>query len=136
MSIALLTRRSLIKAGLMMGAVAFCGLRFSSEAYAKVQNLVKTYMQDRLTEVYYADAAMPVRASQDNEQIKATYANFIGKTGGEQAHHYLHMHFRDRSAALKALEAAGELKNPGAERFKDAKYPFEWISEWFKQPKS
>ena len=133
MNIAVLSRRSVLKAGLVLGVIALGGIKLGTKAHAGVRKLLKSYMQDRLTVVYYADMTMPVRASQDNEQIKAVYRDFLGEPGGELAHKYLHMHFTDRSGALDALRAEGKLENPGAARFKEATYPFEWLAKWFSQ---
>ena len=135
MSLFTLGRRAFLKAGLKtglaLGTIALCGIRFGSEAHARAHKLVKSYMRDRLSTVYYADLTMPVRASQDNTQAQAVYRDFLGEPGGEAAHKYLHMHFSDHSAAVKALDTEGKLNNPEADRFKDAGYPFEWMDEWF-----
>ena len=135
MSAAVFSRRVLLKAGLVIGVVVLGGIRFGSEAHARVRKLVKSYMRDRLNAVYYTDATMPVRASQDNEQVQTVYRDFLGEPGGELAHKYLHMHFSDRSKAMNALKEEGKLANPGGERFKEASYPFEWTAQWFSRKK-
>ncbi|MDR1685487.1 MAG: iron hydrogenase small subunit [Desulfovibrio sp.] len=121
------TRRSLLKAGMVLGLAALFGIRMTSKAAAAVTEL-KSFMQKRLDGVYKADSAFTVRASQDNAQVQALYADFLHEPGSHKAHELLHMHFIDRSAGVKRLLAEGKTANRGADEFRDPTYPYEWVS--------
>jgi ferredoxin hydrogenase small subunit len=121
------TRRSMLKAGIVLGVAALSGLRLASKAAAAVTEL-KSYMQKRLDGVYNADKKFAVRASQDNSQVQALYKNYLGEPGSRRSHELLHMRFIDRSAGVKKLQAEGKTVNRGADEFPDPTYPYEWIS--------
>jgi ferredoxin hydrogenase small subunit len=121
------TRRSLLKAGMALGIAALFSLRLTSKAAAAVTEL-KSFMQKRLDGVYNADCAFAVRASQDNTQVQALYADFLHEPGSHKAHELLHMHFIDRSSGVKRLQAEGKTANRGADEFRDPTYPYEWVS--------
>ncbi|MDR2124195.1 MAG: iron hydrogenase small subunit [Desulfovibrio sp.] len=121
------TRRCLLKAGMALGLAALFGIRMTSKAAAAVTEL-KSFMQKRLDGVYGADRAFPARASQDNAQVRALYAEFLHKPGSRKAHDLLHMHFVDRSAGVVKLQAEGKTANRGAGEFPDSTYPYEWVS--------
>ena len=57
----------------------------------------------RAKALYTEDAGKARRKSQENEEIKALYADYLGEIGGERAHHLLHTHYvaRDKYAGIK-----------------------------------
>jgi ferredoxin hydrogenase small subunit len=121
------TRRSMLKAGILLGVAALFGIRLTSKAAAAITEL-KSFMQKRLDEVYRADRAFTARASQDNAQVQALYGNYLHELGSHKSHALLHMHFTDRSAGIKKLQAEGKTANRGADEFRDPTYPYEWVS--------
>ena len=118
------TRRFILKGGLILGGAALLGLNATSKAVAAAKTL-KEWMLDRINSVYKADAAFPIRASQDNKQVQALYKNYLGEPGGKLSHKYLHMHFVDRSKGIKKLHEAGKYPNPRAAEFAGNSYPYE-----------
>ena len=58
---------------------------------------------ERAKALYAEDAGKPCRKSQENQEIKALYADYLGEIGGERAHHLLHTHYvaRDKYAGIK-----------------------------------
>jgi ferredoxin hydrogenase small subunit len=119
-----ITRRFILRGGIALGGAVLLGIHGASKAVAAGREL-KEWMADRIGSVYKADAAFPVRASQDNRQVQALYRNFLGKPGGEISHRYLHMHFVDRSKNIKKLRDAGDYPNPRAAEFEGDTYPYE-----------
>lgn len=113
-----------MKGGLALGGAALLGINFTSKALAAGKEL-KEWMMDRINSVYKADAAFPVRASQDNKQVQALYKSYLGEPCGEISHKYLHMHFVDRSKNITALRATGQYPNPRASDFDKNPYPYE-----------
>ncbi|AMD92230.1 iron hydrogenase small subunit [Desulfomicrobium orale] len=118
------SRRFILKGGLILGGATLLGLRFTSRALAKGKEL-KDWMGDRIGSVYAADKAFPVRASQDNTQVQALYKNFLGEPGSHVSHQFLHMHFTDRSKNIGHLKEAGNYPNPRAAEFEGNTYPYE-----------
>jgi NADH-quinone oxidoreductase subunit G/NADP-reducing hydrogenase subunit HndD len=53
-------------------------------------NSIKLQRKDGL---YLADKALPIRKSHENPEVKAIYADFLGKPLGEKSHHLLHTHY-------------------------------------------
>ena len=119
-----ITRRFILKGGLALGGAALLGINVTSKAIAAGKDL-KEWMLDRINSVSKADAAFPVRASQDNKQVQALYKNYLGQPGGELSHKYLHMHFVDRSKNIQKLRDAGKYPNPRAAEFEGNTYPYE-----------
>ena len=125
MSIILMTRRAVLKTGLLFGGAALLSINCTHKAIAAGKRL-KASMKDRINSVYAADSAFPIRCSQDNTQVQALYKNFLTEPGGSASHKLLHMHFTDRSDYIKKLRDEGKLKNPGAAEFEKENYPYEW----------
>ncbi len=50
----------------------------------------------RAKALYTEDEGKPARKSQDNEEIKTLYREYMGEIGGERAHHLLHTHYTAR----------------------------------------
>ena len=50
----------------------------------------------RAKALYAEDEGKPARKSQDNEEIKTLYREYMGEIGGERAHHLLHTHYTAR----------------------------------------
>ena len=119
-----ITRRFILKGGLALGGAALLGINVTSKAIAAGKGL-KEWMMDRINSVYKADAAFPVRASQDNKQVQALYKNYLGEPGGKISHTYLHMHPVDRSQNIKKLRDAGNYPNKRAAEFEGNTYPYE-----------
>jgi NADH-quinone oxidoreductase subunit G len=46
--------------------------------------------------LYRDDEISAIRCSHDNPEIKAAYADFLGKPNSEKAHHLLHRHYQQR----------------------------------------
>ena len=57
----------------------------------------------RAKALYSEDVGKARRKSQDNEEIKALYQDYLGEAGGERAHHLLHTHYtaRDKYAGVR-----------------------------------
>ncbi len=124
MNTANITRRAILKGGLILGGAALMGIRFTHKAVAATKSL-KDYMMARITSVYNADMSFPVRCSQDNKQVQAMYKNFLGGPGSATSHKLLHTHFTDRSQYIKKLRDAGKLENPSVAEFAGQPYPYE-----------
>lgn len=60
-----LTRRGFLRAACVVAGGAMISLRMAGVAVARFRD-IRDYMLDRIYGVYGADAAFPVRASQDN----------------------------------------------------------------------
>ncbi len=104
------TRRSFIKfAGIACG-YAVLGLNVAKEAVAAAMDFVAK-RQDAVYAADSNDTIYAIKKSQDNPMITALYDKEKGflKEGpcGHDAHHLLHTHYFDRSAAVKALKAKG-----------------------------
>lgn len=74
------------------------------------QPIVKASVRDvvnvsavRAQALYTEDAGKARRKSQDNEEVKALYKDYLGEIGGERAHHILHTTYvaRDKYAECK-----------------------------------
>ena len=124
MSFATATRRGFLKTACLLSGGALLGLRLTGKALAAVKQL-KEYMTDRIDGVYGADARFPIRASQDNGQVKTLYKNFLEAPMGSKAETLLHTRWVDRSAALAKLKAEGAYPNPRAKEFAGTTYPYE-----------
>ena len=66
-----LTRRGFLRAACVVAGGAMISLRMAGVAVARFRD-IRDYMLDRIHGVYGADAAFPVRASQDNAQVRQT----------------------------------------------------------------
>lgn len=120
-----LTRRGFLKAACIATGGALVSIRMTSAAIAKIKE-IKDYMVDRINGVYAADAKFPVRASQDNAQVKKLYADFLGKPLSHKSESLLHTQWRDQSEGYKKLVASGVFPNKRDEAiFKKAPYPYE-----------
>ncbi len=97
------TRRQFIKVGSMTAGVFLLGVNFARDVYAEVKDAV----QSRFEGIYKQDAAMKLRKSQDNPEVKAIYKDFLKEPLGEESEKLLHTEYHDRSAKIKALEASG-----------------------------
>ena len=67
-------------------------------------------MSDRLGGVYGADSKFPRRASQDNQQVRELYANYLGKPLGHKSEQLLHTKWFDKSAKMKELQAKASFR--------------------------
>ena len=47
----------------------------------------------RADSLYDIDEKSVIRKSHENPTLKTIYKEFLGKPGGEKAHHYLHTHY-------------------------------------------
>jgi len=124
MSILHTTRRGFLKAACVMSGATLIGLRWTSKAVAAAKQL-KDHMMERIGGVYDADAKFKIRASQDNEQVKALYKNSLEHPLGHKSEKYLHTTYFDRSKGLAKLKADGKFPNPRAEEFAGNTYPYE-----------
>jgi iron only hydrogenase large subunit-like protein len=50
------------------------------------------YRTKRTNGLYQDDQQLQYRKSQDNPEVKAIYAEFLGEPGGHKAHELLHSH--------------------------------------------
>lgn len=123
MQIASITRRGFLKVACVTTGAALIGIRMTGKAVAAVKQ-IKDYMLDRINSVYGADAKFPVRASQDNTQVKALYKSYLEKPLGHKSHDLLHTHWFDKSKGVKELTTTGKLPNPRASEF-EGPYPYE-----------
>lgn len=102
------TRRSVLKFGFAGAAFLFIsewkiGRLFSSEKE-------KGVLSSRTESVYNQDRKYTLRKSQDNPEVKAIYAEFLGHPCSEKSHHLLHTEYTDRSARITALMKQGVIK--------------------------
>ncbi|MBR4941538.1 MAG: iron hydrogenase small subunit, partial [Clostridia bacterium] len=51
---------------------------------------------ERAKGLYQDDQNLPKRKSQDNEDVKALYEEYLGEPGGHKAHEILHTHYTKR----------------------------------------
>lgn len=100
------------------------GIRLTGRALAAAKQ-IKDYMLDRINGVYGADAAFPVRASQDNAQVKQLYADFLEKPLSHMSEKLLHTSWFDKSEGFKTLTAKGVFPNPRQATFDKSPYPYE-----------
>ncbi|WP_415517952.1 MAG: iron hydrogenase small subunit [Desulfovibrio aminophilus] len=118
-----ITRRSFLKTCGVLGGATLLNAGLPALVRAANEKTLKDYMNDRISAVYGADGKFPIRASQDNPQVKALYKNWLGEPGSEKAHQFLHMHFTDRSQNIKRL--GDKAVNPRAKEFEGQPYPYE-----------
>lgn len=124
MSLMNITRRGFLRGCcILTGGLAF-GIHWTGRAVAAALS-VKDHMKARIASVYREDKRYPSRTSMDNEQVKLLYQKFLGKPLEEKAHHLLHNHWIDKSAAVKKLSEAGQYPSPRGGEFRHKKYPFE-----------
>jgi len=123
MSFANFTRRQFLKVGCIACGGIVAGLRLTGKAIAASKQL-KDHMLDRINSVYAADAAFPVRASQDNPQVIKLYKDWLEHPMSHKAHQFLHMHWTDRSKGIRSLADKKEYPNPRMDEFKGG-YPYE-----------
>ena len=76
-----LTRRGFLRAACVVAGGAMISLRMAGVAVARFRD-IRDYMLDRIHGVYGADAAFPVRASQDNAQVRELYAAYLKRPLG------------------------------------------------------
>ena len=124
MSIKSITRRGFLRGCCVITGGSAIGIHWTGRAVAAVRT-IKDHMQDRIASVYRADKKYPQRASQDNEQVKLLYKEYLEKPLGEKSHHLLHTHWIDKSGALKKLSEAGQYPGPRGGEFRFKKYPYE-----------
>ena len=115
-----LTRRGFLRAACVVAGGAMISLRMAGVAVARFRD-IRDYMLDRIHGVYGADAAFPVRASQD------TPYNAHGKRPlGPLSEKLLHTRWADQSAGYRRLVEAGTFPNPrDVEMFAASPYPYE-----------
>ena len=125
MSIPHTTRRGFLKAACMVTGGMLLSIRMTGRAVAAVKE-IKNYMQDRIASVYTADAAFPVRASQDNAQVKYLYTHYLEKPLSHKSEELLHTKWFDKSAGYRKLLADGKFPNPrDVDMFAKQPYPYE-----------
>ena len=76
-----LTRRGFLRAACVVAGGAMISRRMAGVAVARFRD-IRDYMLDRIHGVYGADAAFPVRASQDNAQVRELYAAYLKRPLG------------------------------------------------------
>jgi len=55
----------------------------------------------RASAIYLADRNMKIRKSHDNPVIQEIYHDFLGETGSEAAHKFLHTHYIQRARFIE-----------------------------------
>lgn len=104
------TRRSVLK----FGAVGAFFLLISewkiSKLFSAQKGEEKGVLSLRTESVYNQDRKYPLRKSQDNPEVKAIYAEFLGHPCSEKSHHLLHTEYIDRSSKITALRKQGLIK--------------------------
>ena len=73
---------------------------------------------ERIEGLYKHDAAMKLRSSYENPEIKALYAEFLGKPLGEKSEELLHTTFTDRSSDLGVRKDVTPETCPTSPKFK------------------
>ena len=53
-------------------------------------------VKKRAQAIYSADEGLPLRKSQDNQEVKKLYEEFLGEPGGHKSHELLHTHYTKR----------------------------------------
>ena len=124
MSIISTTRRGFLKGACILSGGLLLGVRMVDKAYAGVKG-IRDYMADRINAVYKTDLQFPRRASQDNEQVKLMYKEFIGKPLSPKAEELLHTRWFDKSEGIKKLMAVGAYPDRRLPEFKDNPYLYE-----------
>lgn len=120
-----LTRRGFLRAACVVAGGAMISLRMAGVAVARFRD-IRDYMLDRIHGVYGADAAFPVRASQDNAQVRELYAAYLKQPLGPLSEKLLHTRWTDRSAGYRRPVEAGTFPNPrDVEMFAASPYPYE-----------
>ena len=120
-----LTRRGFLRAACVVAGGAMISLRMAGVAVARFRD-IRDYMLDRIHGVYGADAAFPVRASQDNAQVRELYAAYLKRPLGPLSEKLLHTRWADQSAGYRRLVEAGTFPNPrDVEMFAASPYPYE-----------
>lgn len=120
-----LTRRGFLRAACVVAGGAMISLRMAGVAVARFRD-IRDYMLDRIYGVYGADAAFPVRASQDNAQVRELYAAYLKRPLGPLSKKLLHTRWADQSAGYRRLVEAGTFPNPrDVEMFAASPYPYE-----------
>ena len=70
--------------------------------------------------------SFPRRASQDNQQVRELYANYLGKPLGHKSEQLLHTKWFDKSAKMKELQAKASFRIHAFEKeFAAGTYPYE-----------
>lgn len=67
----------------------------------------KRDLRRRINAVHAQDRELAMRSPQDNQQVQALYANWLGQPLGELSRKHLHMSLSDKSERLKKLAKAG-----------------------------
>ncbi|NPV89779.1 MAG: twin-arginine translocation signal domain-containing protein [Firmicutes bacterium] len=94
-----ISRRQFLKGIGVLAGTAVIGtvfLKFGKIVYARSDEYIKL----RAAALYQNDAGMPIRKSHENPEIKAIYAEFLGKPLSEKSEHLLHTHYVDRYVKL------------------------------------
>ena len=126
MSIQNFGRRGFLKVACVLTGGLLIGLKATGRAVAATRSIAQT-MRERIAGVYGADSKFPVRASQDNEQVKELYQRFLTKPLSHKAEEMLHTKWFDKSDNVKELIKAGKFPNPRfAKEFARAPYPYEY----------
>ena len=101
-----LTRRGFLRAACVVAGGAMISLRMAGVAVARFRD-IRDYMLDRIHGVYGADVAFPVRASQDNAQVRELYVAYLKRPLGPLSEKLLHTRWTDQSAGYRRLVEAG-----------------------------
>jgi len=116
-----LTRRGFLRAACVVAGGAMISLRMAGVAVARFRDI-----RDRIHGVYGADVAFPVRASQDNAQVRELYVAYLKRPLGPLSEKLLHTRWTDQSAGYRRLVEAGTFPNPrDVEMFVASPYPYE-----------
>ena len=99
----MMTRRQFLKLGSMAAAACMFGVSTVGDVYAEV----KSFFSRRLASVYWRDAQMPVRKSQDNPLIKQVYRDLLEHPLSEESERLLHTEYVPRSKGIEQLKSVG-----------------------------
>jgi len=104
------TRRTVIKFGALGAFFLLLNEWTIGKLFSSEKGVPKGVLSLRTESVYNQDRKYPLRKSQDNPEVKAIYAEFLGHPCSEKSHHLLHTEYIDRSAKLTALKKQGIIK--------------------------
>jgi hypothetical protein len=104
------SRRTLLKFGAAGAFFLLLSEWKIARLFSSQKSEPKGALSLRTESVYNQDRKYPLRKSQDNPEVKAIYAEFLGHPCSEKSHHLLHTHYIDRSAKIKELRKQGLIK--------------------------
>lgn len=98
-----ISRRSFIFSASFFSAFLLTGFGFIRKVFADSVDLVR----ERNRGTYGRDAAMALRKSQDNPEVRQIYNEFLEHPNSHKSHELLHTTYTDRSSKIARLRQRG-----------------------------